>query len=108
MFFFLGLFVHAQEKPMFEQQEIVRIETELASDKMEGRAIFTAGIDSASVFIEREFKNIGLTYFKDLKNYRQEFDVKGKAANNVIGRMRICCRFLAHSRISTSMDRSQI
>lgn len=85
LFFFLGLFVHAQEKPMFDQQEVVRIETELASDKMEGRAIFTAGIDSASVFIEREFKNIGLTYFKDLKTYRQEFVAKGKNANNVIG-----------------------
>jgi Zn-dependent M28 family amino/carboxypeptidase len=84
-FLFLGLLVQAQEKPIIQQQEIVRIETELASDKMEGRAIFTPGIDSASAFIENEFKKIDLSYFKDLKKYRQEFVAKGKAANNVIG-----------------------
>jgi Zn-dependent M28 family amino/carboxypeptidase len=84
-FIFLGFLLQAQEKPIIQQQEIVRIETELASDKMEGRAIFTPGIDSASAFIENEFKKIDLSYFKDLKNYRQEFLTKGKAANNVIG-----------------------
>lgn len=84
-FIFLGFLVHAQEKPIIQQQEIVRIETELASDKMQGRAIFTPGIDSASAFIEKEFKKINLSYFKDLNNYRQEFVVKRKPANNVIG-----------------------
>jgi len=80
-----GIIVQAQEKLIIQQQEIVRIETELASDKMEGRAIFSPGIDSASVFIKEEFKKINLSYFKDLKNYRQEFVTKGNAANNVIG-----------------------
>jgi Zn-dependent M28 family amino/carboxypeptidase len=84
-FLFLGLLSQAQVRPVIQQQEIVRIENELASDKMEGRAIFTAGIEAASVFIENEFKKINLSYFKDLKNYRQEFVVEGKAANNVIG-----------------------
>lgn len=84
-FLFLGLLVQAQEKPIIQQQEIVRIETELASDKMQGRAIFTPGIDSASAFIENEFKKIDLSYYKDLNKYRQEFVAKGKEANNVIG-----------------------
>jgi Zn-dependent M28 family amino/carboxypeptidase len=84
-FLFLGLLVQAQVKPIIHYQDIVRIETELASDKMEGRAIFTPGIDSASAFIENEFKKINLSYYKDLKNYRQEFVAKGKKANNVIG-----------------------
>lgn len=84
-FFFIGLLVQAQQKPIIEKQEIVRIETELASDKMEGRAIFTPGIELASVFIENEFKKNDLSYFKELKNYRQEFVVDGKPANNVIG-----------------------
>ncbi|MDD5149877.1 MAG: M20/M25/M40 family metallo-hydrolase [Flavobacterium sp.] len=82
---FISFFVQAQEKPTIQKQEIIRIETELASDKMEGRAIFTPGIDSASVFIENEFQKIGLSNYKDLTNYRQEFITKGKAANNVIG-----------------------
>lgn len=84
-FLFLGLLVQAQERPIIQHQDIVRIETELASDKMAGRAIFTAGIDLASAFIENEFKKIDLSYFSDFKNYRQEFVAKGKAANNVIG-----------------------
>ncbi|MNX17957.1 Bacterial leucyl aminopeptidase precursor [compost metagenome] len=85
MFFLLGFFVQAQEKPMILQQEVVRIETKLASDEMQGRATFTPGIDLASNFIEKEFKGIGLGHYKDLKTYRQEFVVKGKNANNVIG-----------------------
>jgi Zn-dependent M28 family amino/carboxypeptidase len=83
-----GVLVQAQEKHSIQQQEVVRVETELASDKMQGRAIFTSGIDSASVFVENEFKKIGLSYFTDLKGYRQEFLVKGKVANNVIGILR--------------------
>jgi Iap family predicted aminopeptidase len=84
-FLLLGFFSQAQEKTSIQLGEVIRIETELASDKMEGRAIFTRGIDSASVFIEKEFKKIDLSLYKDLRNYRQEFVAKGKAANNVIG-----------------------
>lgn len=72
-------------KKGIQKSEIVRIETELASDKMQGRQVFTVGIDSASAFIEKEFAKIGLAYYKDLKNYRQEFTAKNKSANNVIG-----------------------
>ena len=84
-FLFLGFFVQAQEKAFINRKEVIRIETELASDKMEGRATFSPGIELASKFIEAEFKKINLSYFDNLTNYRQEFDVKGKAANNVIG-----------------------
>ena len=80
-----GFLANAQHKPTIDKKEIVRIETELASDKMQGRQIFTSGIDSASIFIEKEFSKIGLQYFGDLKNYRQEFKSKGKSANNVVG-----------------------
>ena len=85
LFLFLGFFVQAQENVTIDHQEVIRIETELASDKMEGRATFSPGIELASAFIEEEFKKIDLSYFDNLTNYRQEFDVKGKAANNVIG-----------------------
>ena len=85
LFLFLGFFVQAQENVTIDHQEVIRIETELASDKMEGRATFSPGIELASAFIEEEFKKIDLSYFDNLTNYRQEFDVKGKVANNVIG-----------------------
>src|SRR6476620_4198653 len=79
-----GGLVYAQN-PVIEKSEITRIETELASDAMQGREIFTPGVEKASAFIENEFKNIGLSYFTGLTNYRQEFTAKGKSANNVIG-----------------------
>ncbi len=68
-----------------QKSEVTRIETELSSDAMEGRALFTPGIEKASVFIEGEFKRIGLTYYKELQSYRQDFLIKDKKANNVIG-----------------------
>ncbi|MBF6641901.1 M20/M25/M40 family metallo-hydrolase [Flavobacterium sp. J49] len=85
VFLACGFLGQAQNKPVISKAEVVRIETELASDKMQGRKVFTAGIDSASVFIEKEFAKIGLDYYKGLNSYRQEFKGKGKAANNVIG-----------------------
>lgn len=77
--------VFSQQKVAIATSEITRIETELASDKMEGRAIFSPGIVLASTFIEQEFQKIGLDYYDNLKNYRQEFETKGQKANNVIG-----------------------
>lgn len=85
VFLACGFLGQAQTKPVISKEEVVRIETELASDKMQGRKVFTAGIDSASVFIEKEFAKIGLDYYEGLTHYRQEFKAKGKAANNVIG-----------------------
>lgn len=73
------------QNPMIDAGEVVRIENELASDAMEGRKVFTPGIEKASAFIEREFEKIGLAHFNGLSNYRQEFGVRGMAANNVIG-----------------------
>jgi Zn-dependent M28 family amino/carboxypeptidase len=63
----------------------------LASDKMEGRATGTVGIEKAAVYIENEFKRIGLTTFKDLETYRQTFTFKNRStekeitASNIIG-----------------------
>ncbi|TAF71389.1 MAG: M20/M25/M40 family metallo-hydrolase [Flavobacterium sp.] len=75
----------AQAQSGIQKSEVTRIETELSSDAMEGRALFTPGIEKASVFIEGEFKRIGLTYYKELQSYRQDFLIKDKKANNVIG-----------------------
>ncbi len=79
-----AIFSHAQTKPSINYKDVVRVETELASDKMQGRAIFTPGIDRASTFIENEFMEIHLSPYQNLKNYRQEFKYEGKSANNVI------------------------
>jgi Iap family predicted aminopeptidase len=84
-YFIVAFCAQAQQKPSINKQEVARIETELASDKMQGRAIYTQGNAMASAFIEKEFKKTNLSFFANLKSYRQEFDSEGKKANNVIG-----------------------
>ncbi|MEO6732946.1 MAG: M20/M25/M40 family metallo-hydrolase [Ferruginibacter sp.] len=58
---------------IIKKKETKRIEKKLSSDDMQGRRTFTPGIEKASVFIEDEFKKIGLQTFKSAANYRQDF-----------------------------------
>ncbi len=61
----------------------------LASDTMEGRKTGTKGIEKAAVYIESEFKRIGLKTYDTLSSYRQTFSFKkaGKiiTTSNIIG-----------------------
>ena len=63
----------------------------LAADNMEGRKSGTPGIEKAAVYIEDEFKKIGLSTFGDLKSYRQTFTFKNRKSkddiisSNIIG-----------------------
>ncbi len=57
----------------------------LASDVMEGRKIGTPGIEKAAQYIETEFENIGLTKFKELTSFRQNFKKNGLDLFNIIG-----------------------
>ncbi|QTE22245.1 M28 family peptidase [Polaribacter cellanae] len=63
----------------------------LASDDMEGRKSGTAGIEKAAVYIENEFKKIGLSTFGELEDYRQTFTFKNRrtgediTSSNIIG-----------------------
>ncbi len=82
---FLGLSLQAQPKPEILKDEVIRIETTLASDAMQGRQVFTAGADSAAVFIAKEFSKIGLKYYESLGSYMQAFTQFRQKANNVIG-----------------------
>ena len=50
----------------------------LAADNMEGRQSGTPGIEKAAVYIESEFKKIGLSTFGDLESYRQTFTFKNR------------------------------
>ena len=63
----------------------------LASDEMEGRGTGTRGIEKAAVYIENEFKRIGLSTFQDLETHRQTFTFENRrtqekiTASNIIG-----------------------
>jgi hypothetical protein len=59
--------------------EVSRIERTLSSDEMQGRKIFTPGIDKAAAFIADEFKKVGLkplsgdSYFQTFNMERRRF-----------------------------------
>ena len=58
-----------------QQDDVTRIIKTLSADEMEGRGVFTPGIDKAASFIEAEFKKIGLKPIDGENDFRQEFNV---------------------------------
>ncbi|MDX6746689.1 M28 family peptidase [Polaribacter sp. PL03] len=80
------------EKNVFIDSNTVRKHLyTLAADDMEGRKSGTAGIEKAAVYIENEYKKIGLSTFGDLTNYRQTLTFKNRrtkediTSSNIIG-----------------------
>lgn len=53
--------------------EVERVERILSADDMEGRGIFTPGLEKAANFIASEFEASGLEYFGDNDSYLQRF-----------------------------------
>lgn len=54
-------------------KEVERVEKTLSADDMQGRAIFTPGIEKAADFISSEFKKTGLKTLNGATGYRQSF-----------------------------------
>ncbi|MCO5286537.1 MAG: M20/M25/M40 family metallo-hydrolase [Chitinophagaceae bacterium] len=68
------ILAHAQKPDrIINVQDVSRIEKTLSADDMEGRKIFTPGIEKAASFIATEFAKAGLGYLDGLQTYRQEF-----------------------------------
>src|SRR3954467_11334975 len=74
LFFALFLFSCAAVNTGKETERIIRT---LSSDDMQGRAIFTPGIEKAAAFIENEFRDIGLQPMQGEKNFRINFSRPG-------------------------------
>jgi len=58
-----------------KQDEVARIVKALSADDMQGRQIFTEGIEKASAFILNEFQKIGLDPMEGYEGYEQKFVV---------------------------------
>jgi Zn-dependent M28 family amino/carboxypeptidase len=56
-------------------QEVGRIERTLSADDMQGRYIFTAGIEKAAAFISAEFEKAGLNKLPGATSYLQSFSM---------------------------------
>jgi hypothetical protein len=70
----LCLNVHAQSPMDINVSEVSRIEKILAADDMQGRQVFTTGIEKAADFIVEEFKEAGLKPLSGSKEgFRQSF-----------------------------------
>ena len=79
-------FTWAQDiNKIISSEYVDRLIKTLSSDEMQGRAIYTAGIDKAASFIESEFKAIGLKPLDGEAGYRQAFEREGKPLFNVAG-----------------------
>lgn len=56
-------------------KKVKKVEKTLSSDAMEGRGLFSAGLDKAAAFIADEFKSAGLQLPQGQSNYFQEFSL---------------------------------
>ncbi len=68
-----SIFIQAQNPPIISESEVSRVEKTLAADDMEGRRVFTPGIEKAASFIIDEFKKAGLQPLTGSKDYKQSF-----------------------------------
>lgn len=78
LFAFLVTFIslHAQKAyKIINEKSVSQIEKTLSADDMQGRKIFTPGIEKAADFIASQFKETGLQYWDGLNSYRQEFSM---------------------------------
>ncbi|MCX6331044.1 MAG: M28 family peptidase [Bacteroidetes bacterium] len=73
-FVFIALTAHSQKADKFiNSKETERIEKFLSSDDLQGRQIYSEGLEKASLFIANEFKQNGLTTFKNSDGFLQSF-----------------------------------
>ncbi|MGB4775233.1 MAG: M20/M25/M40 family metallo-hydrolase [Daejeonella sp.] len=65
----------AAQKPeqLVKRSDVERIIRRLSADDMQGRGIFTLGIEKAAIFIENEFKQVGLKPLSSESGFRQSF-----------------------------------
>ena len=71
----VALFSFAQNEidKVVNAKEVGRIETTLSSNEMQGRKVFSPGIEKAANYISSEFKAAGLQVLAGSDSYKQEF-----------------------------------
>ncbi len=79
-FLFLGLACCVAGKSqsidsVINDREVERVERTLSADDMQGRAVFTPGIEKAATFISEQFKASGLQPLGSQGSYRQPFSM---------------------------------
>jgi len=80
---FLFFQTAAQTTPTISVAEVSRIEKTLAADNMQGRKVFTPGVEKAAAFIEQEFRKAGLKPLPGSLNFRQRFTMVDPLSTSV-------------------------
>lgn len=76
LFLLSGTLLQAQAQradKIITVKEVSRVEKTLASDELQGRAVFTPGIEKAAAFISGEFEKAGLSRLPGADSYLQSF-----------------------------------
>jgi len=75
----------ARSQPITEINEtsVSRIENILAADDMQGRKVFTPGIEKAAAFIGNEFKDAGLKSLPGASDFKQSFSMSDPKSTEV-------------------------
>ncbi len=71
--FLVFVFACTAPKGLVEQTQVDRVIRTLAADDMQGRKTFEKGIEKAALFLDQEFRNIGLQTPAGGKDYLQRF-----------------------------------
>ncbi len=83
-----GFFIKAQDiDKIINEKAVKKIEKKLSSDKMEGRGLFSPGLDKAADYIAKQFSKAGLEPLKGNSSFFQEFrmiDAKQTDATGII------------------------
>src|SRR5450755_2679186 len=74
-FLISSIYVHSQSLQDISVAEVSRIEKTLASDSMQGRKVYTAGIEKAAAFIANEFSEAGLKPLPGSRDFTQSFSI---------------------------------
>ncbi|MBX3239988.1 MAG: M20/M25/M40 family metallo-hydrolase [Chitinophagaceae bacterium] len=69
---------------LIKVKNVRKVETKLAADDMQGRAVFTAGIEKAAAFIAAEFKKAKLKPL-ETGSYFQEFELVAPRQESAVG-----------------------
>ena len=69
--------------PLIGESEVSRIEKILASDDMQGRKVFTPGIEKAAAFISNEFKAAELQPLPGARDFSQTFSLVDPVSTDI-------------------------
>jgi hypothetical protein len=86
-FLLICTYLQAQKVPSVSETDVRRIEKTLAADNMQGRQVFTPGIEKAAAFIAKEFSQSGLKPLTGASNYYQSFSMADPSSTVVSGNL---------------------